>query len=381
MRNTLPALSASRQPRGIVKVDGTAVPGWVSWEVNNNSFYQADTFRVTFALSGLPPQFDAAWWAAQTTVSIEIFAGFPGDPANVQATDLESLIYGNADEITFDPAVATIEVTGRDLTALLIDTKTTEKFQNLTSSQIATQLAQRHGLTPVVTATTTLAGKFYEIDHAQMNSQRSEWELLTFLAGAEQFVVYVKGQELHFEPKPDVATVDPYVLKWEPPSNGGAPAFNGTKISFSRNLTVAKGVIVIVRSWNAKQKKGFTSYYPKAAANFLAGSASITTPGASGPKGGAQVYTFIVPGLSQQKADEMAANKHREITRHEMKLEATMPADNLLAVTDIIQVTGTGTAFDQQYFPDSITRRMSVAEGYAMAVSAKNHNPDSETLA
>lgn len=372
--NTVADGGRVRRPRGIVKINGTVMPGWLEWDVSNNSHYQSDTFRVTFALSKLPAQYGAAWWASQTGITVEIFAGFPVDPENFTEGQLVSWIYGNVDDVEYDPVGTQVHLSGRDLTSLFIDTKTTEKWQNLTSSQIATQLAQRHGLTAAVTATSTKAGNFYEIDNAQMNDQRSEWDLLTYLAGKEEFVVYVKGQELHFEPKADPAKTTPYLLQWEDyRADSDSPGFNGKTIKFSRNLTIARGVIVVVKSWNAKQKKGFTATWPKISKGI--------TPGTPGPKGGAQTYVFAKPGLTQQQADEMAQNKHREITRHEMKFQATMPADDLLTTTCVVKVDGTGSMFDQVYFPDTVERRMSISEGYAMSVSAKNHNTDSETLA
>jgi phage protein D len=61
-----------------------------------------------------------------------------------------------------------------------------------------------------------------------------------------------------------------------------------------------------------------------------------------------------------------------------MKLEGlTIPGDNDLDTTSLIQLSGTGTAFDQVYFPDSITRRLSFDGGYEMTIEAKNHAPDS----
>lgn len=375
MRNTVPALPAARQPRGLVKINGEAMPGWVEWEIDNNTFYQADTFRVTFALSMLPPQRGALWWSQQAAILVEIFAGFPADPERYSDADLQSVFYGKVDDITFDPVAATIEIAGRDLTAEFIDGKTTERWPNLTSSQIATQLAQRHNLTPVVTVTKTKAGTFYEIDHVRLTDKRSEWDLLTWLAHEEQFVVYVKGQELHFEPKPD-ATKEPYMLQWQPANDErGHPVFNGMRIAFSRNLTLAKDVIVQVRSWNAKNKKGFIKT-ARATHNK-----NTVLAGAAQPIGDAQTYSYTIPGLTPEQALQKAQALLKEITQHEVKLHADMPADNLLGVTDVIQVVGTGSDFDQLYYPDSILREMSVRSGYVMRITAKNHSPESVVLA
>lgn len=368
MLNEVPALAATRQPRGLVKINGDVASGWNSWEVDNNTFYQADTFRVSFPLS---VSNDAAWWAAQKEIFVEIAAGFPADPGRFDASELNSLIYGKVDDLTYDPVDRVIKLCGRDLTSVFIDAKTTEKWQNLTSSQIAEQLALRHGMIPKVVDTTTRAGKYYEIDHARLTDERSEWDLLAWLAHEERYVVYVKGNELHFEPQPKESQ-NPYVLRWESPTDDrGFPIFNGKSISFSRNLTVARGVVVTVRSWNTKNKKAFNVTFPTHKAKG-------TAPGKSSPP--AQNYYFTIPGLTPEEALQRAQSKHKEITQHEMRLHASMPADNLLKVTDIIRVEGTGSAFDQTYYPESINRAMSLSDGYTMTVSAKNVSPENQAV-
>ncbi|NOV25886.1 hypothetical protein E5S69_20500 [Cupriavidus necator] len=368
MQNTLPVVPAVRAPRGIVQISGEQVRGWESWTVSRNTYYQADTFRVKFAESLLTPERDAAWFSALTEGFVEVFGGFPLDPENYTETELDSLIYGRIDDIEYDPARRTIELIGRDLTAVFIDAKTSLQFQNLTSSQIAIKLAESHGLTADVTPTKELVGTYYARDHARMVEERSEWDLLTYLASNEGYLCYVKGKTLYFHPRP-TDQGDPYVIRWEPPTDDrAARQANVQEMEFSRSLTVAKGVSVVVRSWNAKQKQGFTAYYPSKGKTIQAGKAV--------PFGGVQVYSFVFPGLTQDQATQKAIELHREITSHEMKFWARMPADNILDPTMMIQVEGTGTKFDQAYYPVSVTRQMSLSTGYSMRVEAKNSNPE-----
>lgn len=365
--NALPVVPEVRRPRGIVKVAGVVVPAWVSWTVDNNTFYQADTFRVSFAATALPVETDANWFSSQKEAFVEIFAGFPSDPENFTASDLDSLIYGRVDDIEYDPVSTSLTLTGRDLTAAFIDAKTTIQYQNLTSSQIAAQLASSHGLAVSGPATSTKAGTFYAADHVSMTDQRSEWDLLTWLAQQEGFVCYVSGQTLYFGPRPP-APAEPYELRWELDDRGN-PSANVRDLRVSRSLTVAKGVTVVVRSWNAKQSKGFTAYYPSKGKGTQAGKAS--------PFGNTQVYSITRGGLDQAGAQKLAQQIHHEITQHEMKLRARLPADNVLTQTAMVRLTGTGTQFDQDYFADGLTRAMSLDEGYVMDVSAKNINPES----
>lgn len=367
--NTLPVVSHARRPRGAVKLNGEAIAGWTSFEVDNNAYRSADTFRVVFVVTMLPTARDKVWFATQSSMMVEIFAtaDLAGDDPYVPA-ESDRLIYGQADEVAFDPVQGVIELSGRDLTAALIDTKTSEHFANQTASQIATTLANRHGLTPVVTATKTKSGEYYKDDHASTTQQQSEWELLTFLANIEDFSLYVKGKDLHFAPRPS-ATADRYVIAWESPSNErGHPVANVVNLRFTRALTIAKGVTVEVRSWNAKSKKGFSASWPKAA--------KAVQPGQSAAK--TQVYRYTIAGLTQDKALQRAQSIYKQIIAHEMRLTGYLPADNVLDCSKTLLVRGTGTAFDQVYYPENVMRSMSLTEGYRMNIRAKNTGPELE---
>ena len=358
------------QPRGLVKINGTVIDGWLDFDVDNNSFFSADTFRLTLAAGALPSTMDAVWFCAQQDMYVELFIGFPNDPTNYGPQDLTSWIYGQTDEIDYDPVNNTITLTGRDLTRVFIDTKTTQKWQNLTSSQIATQLAQSHGLTPVVTATTIKAGKLYEIDHVNVTDERSEWDILNYLANAEGFIVYVRGQSLYFQPAPAPNTT-PYQIVWTPPSSNTGASANFMHVNFKRALTVSRGIQVIVRSWNKKQAKGFVAKFPSNVKTIQVGKSTVGA--------GVQIYSKTVANLDQATADQYAQNWYNQLVQHEMRFDnLRMPGDNNLDVTSLISLTGTGTVFDQTYYPDSINRSISFDGGYQMTVAAKNHSPDSQ---
>lgn len=367
-----PSADPVRNPRGLVKVEGVTCTAWIEFEVDSNAFHEADTFEIELAVKDLQAPHDLAWFCDQSTMSMEIFAGFPADPNNVSEADLTLLIKGNVDTLDFDPIGRTIRLNGRDLTSLLIDAKTTEKWQTQTASQIASTLASRHGLTPVVTATSTPVGRYYQIDHVSMTSTDTEWELLTWLATQEGFVVYVKGDELHFEPKPDPADVVPLEIEWEEPDDEyGFHRAPIVRIGFQRTLTVGKGVIVQVRSWNQKQKTGFTATYPTSHAK------GIKPGSASSP---AQVYSYVIGNLTQEQALQRAQALYNEIIRHEMRFNASMPADLETSSTSMVKVSRTGTAFDQLYYVDSVARSMSNGGGFTMDLSGKNHSQDTSLV-
>lgn len=359
-----------RAPRGLAIINGQYADAFVECEVDNNSFYQADTFRATFALSGQLPAMNWAWWVSQASIEVELLVGFPADPEKPQKSELQSWIYGLVDNIEFDPVMDEIVISGRDMTSVFIDAQTTEKFQNLTSSAIAKQLADRHGLAFDGTATTTKVGKYYEIDHARLTAQMSEWDLLTFLAHEENFDVWVTGKTLHFQPKVSPSD-NPYVIHWDRDKN----ELNGMSLKLSRALTISKGIIVQVRSWNQKQKKGFT--VKREATHRY----NEVLKNSAQPVGNAQTYVFTVPNLTTDQAIKYAEARLHELSRHEMRLDASLPGDEILTTRTIVQLVGTDTEFDQIYYPDSIIRNFSMSAGCTMDLSAKNHNVESTVLA
>ncbi|RKR46321.1 hypothetical protein B0G82_4004 [Paraburkholderia sp. BL17N1] len=363
---------SARTPRGAVKVNGVLIPGWINFDVDNNNFFSADTFRCSFSGARLPADRNVAWFSQQEDMFVELFIGFPQNPAVYTPDDLTSWIYGQTDHITVDPITNTVEVDGRDLTRVFIDTKTTEKWPNQTASQIATMLATKHGLTTAVKPTTTKVGKYYEIDHVNMADERSEWDILNYLADSEGFRVWVRGQTLYFQPPPDPSSATPYPIVYQVVQTaGGAPKANFERLKMKRALTVSRGIQVKIRSWNKKYAKGFVVSYPSNVKTIKVGSSTVGT--------GAQIYSKTVPNLTQDQALQRAQQWYKQLVAHEMRLEdLDLPGDNGLDITSIIQFSGTGTAFDQQYFPDSIQRSMNFEGGYGMTVNAKNHSPESE---
>lgn len=383
MLNDFPAVAVSRRPRAIVRVTSLTsvnnasavtneeVDGWISWEVTANSYLEADTFRVSFALSQLPADRDADWFSQQTEIYVEVLAGFPTDPTNVVATELQSLIYGRVDDIDVQFDAGELTLTGRDLTAVFIDTKLTSSYENQRASAIAQTIAKAHGLSAVVDQTPDTAGTLYKRTQVRMEADRSEWDLLTWLAKEEGMVCYVDGQTLHFV-NDTRADDPPYLIYWEPASNSfGSPQSNAIRLGLSRSLTVAKGITVKASSPSLTKKFPVTASYPSKPKAIAAGKAS--------PFGQVQTYSYTLPaGRTLTQVQQFAETTYQQIVAHAMKLRAELPGDSILTMRAIVRVQGTGTAFDQDYYPSEIVRSMSLGEAYRMRVDAKNSAPQNE---
>jgi hypothetical protein len=80
------------------------------------------------------------------------------------------------------------------------------------------------------------AGAYYKTDHVVLTQEQTEWDLLIYLAKQENFDLWVSGRVLNFQPSP-LSTVPPYRIICP---NSGSPQ------------TLARDVIVKVRTWNQK---------------------------------------------------------------------------------------------------------------------------------
>lgn len=356
-------------PRLRILANKTPIEGAQSFTVTSTNNNQAAQFSAQFAV--IPgSKFSADWWSTQGQIRLTLQAGFADALGNVSGWT--TLLVGDCDTVDIDMGAGLIHAAGRDLTALFIDQKISDTYQNQTSSQIAASLASAAGLTPNVTTTTTLVGRYYQTDHTntalgQFTEASTQWDLLTYLAGHEGFNVWVDGTTLNFQPEPAKPTIVnlPY-------TQGAIPQFDGMSLALHRAMTLAKNVVVQVRSWNSKQKNSFTV--------TVRGSIK-TNAGAVVKLGAPQTYLFIKPDLTRAQAQVYAQQKLAEISRHERTVSVQMPGDLTTSARNMVNLSGTKTAFDQLYYIDTLEREISLAQGFIQTLTLKNHSPQTESLA
>lgn len=368
--NKIPKQSIVRQPRGIVEINGIKCD-FLRAEINTTTYFLADTFSIELPISGQPGKLSEQYFSSESAMMLEVFVGFPTNPDNFSNKDLDSIVLGQVDDVEINELERKIILTGRDLTAKFIDNKTTQKYPNLTASQIVTLLAKKEGLTAEVTETSTPAGVYYANNHATITSELPEWDLITFLAQNEGFSAYVKGTTLYFHPLPTESDT-PYLLQYTKPGNDNSYiSFSGLNLTRKRSLTLARDVIVIVRSWNSGKKRAFT-----VKVRVTPNKKTVLASKAQ-PIGDAQTYTYTIPGLTKEQALQRAQKIAKQLTQHERIIEIEMPGDNILQKVSVIKLAGTETDFDQIYFTSSINRVLSPTE-YHMHIEAKNHSPNSQ---
>lgn len=354
-----------RHPRWRILVGGTPLSGCESVEIHATGHRKASTVSARFSL-GADPSLLATWADAQPPISLEVQAAFLVDSQSEEQAVWQSAFVGDVSDIHIDLPNGSVDVTGRDLAGRLIDGRTRETFANQSSSEIAHTIAGRFGLTADVDATTTRAGSYYQLEHDKLvndsfSKTTTYWDLLSYLAKHENFDLWVDGKTLHFKKAVDIATVQPVPLVWSPASDTVAyPSIPVADIQLRRSCTLGKGIKVIVKTWNSKQKHSSEISYPASAAKD------------------AQEYVYVRPGWSPERALQYAQSEYSDILRHERSVDITMPGELSMTPRSIVSLAGTGTSFDTRYFVDELSREFSLDGGFTQHVVLKNHPVQSD---
>lgn len=361
-------VSSGRRPRCVLKIAGKIVSA-LSITIDSRTHFEADRFTVSLEPWSQPEGFGMAYWADAKDVQAELFGGFllPGQDVSEVPGELTQQIVGQVDDVDIDPLDGTLHISGRDLSAKLIDSRTSEKFPDQTASQIVTKLATDAGLTPEVTDTSTPAGEYYNNSYAALGREIPVWDLMTFLAQQEGFDLYVSGSTLFFGPAPQNDETLQIAVRRLP---SGQIQSNARNLHLRRSLTLAKDLTVTVLSTNVMGGS------PVRATARRQGVKANTSSATTSPT--SQNYTIRRPGLTEQQAQQAAESMLADLSLFERTMEATMEADTTLSVRQNVVLSGTDSSFDQTYYIDRISRKYKFGGGFEMTVSAKNHPTDSQ---
>lgn len=312
-----------------VAIGGAPVAGVERVELLQCGHFAADRFRVLLATNAMPG--GAAYYAGLqsgiVTIGIDMGGGAP------------PLLTGQIDNVTMDFALGQVMLSGRDLSARLIDTEVDETFSNRTSSQIAEGFASEAGLDANVTATTVLVGQYYELTHARTglalhSRHATRWDLLAALAEIERFSLSVTGTILNFAPR--IMPV-PMVLTF---------GQNLLSLTIDRALALT-APRVTVKSWNPKLKQMFSS--------------SVGTSGG---------VTLVQPNLTQSQADRLATARQAELAVQAVLVRGSVPGEVTMVPDSIVLLQGTSTGLDGSYRVRSVERVVDVRDGFVQHFEA-----------
>jgi phage protein D len=336
-----------RSPRLRAILNDNIVFAPFSAQITHPSAYSAAHYNLLVPLGDGSP-LPLAGWSSLDRVRIRIQATLnPSEP-------FIDLIEGYCDTVQIHAVARFVILEGRDLSATLLDKKTPADFQNLTSSEIVSFLADQHGLTAITSDTTGFAGRQYGdntnlITLAQYAKLTSDWDIVVALAHAQNYDLFVAGSSLYFQPGTNAS---------QPPQNIFYRDL--TDLRMRRMLPLSGGVKVIVSSWNSAAGT---------AVSATTDSPPTTNPGSS-PQSAARIYTVIQPNLASSTAGALAAQLAQSIYRESMSIQFSMPGDTSLDARRPILLIGSGTLFDRLYKIDSIIRKFRSRSGYSQTVCA-----------
>lgn len=343
-----------KSPGALVQINGQTVPH-ESITINDQNYYFSSECQIIIPMS-VWDSYGLEFFSNVQDSEVTVYIGEQVDVLGFNIGDLSLVFTGKIDTVNIDAVSFVTTIHCRDYASLFIDKIITKNFPNRTASEIATQLTEENGLTPLVTPTTENVGN-YTAGFNLITNNMTEWDLLVLLARQENYNCFVQNKLLFFEPKPNEKSI-PFLINYSPPKiSNYFSSGNVTGLQFSRSISLIKNIEVIVKSYNPQTYQNLT------------GKAFVNNQPATSKR---KRYEFNIPGLTATQAQKKAESLLEEIVQHQQKITIDMPGNSYLLKNTPILLSGTGTSLDQIYYIVSISRVIDVTTGFTMTINAQN---------
>lgn len=328
-----------------IVVDGKTVEGLLHVSIVTSNCFSSDRYSLTFAM-GPPPLCDISYWSDLSSAYVTVSVITDSQPVP------QGLISGMVDMVHIDPVNGMVTLEGRDLSSCLIDAYRQQDFVNQTASEVVSAIASNHGLTPVITATSSIVGRYYgdgytRLSLGQYSRLRSDWDVVVELARENSFDVFVQGTSLFFQPSltPDNLPVPVYLRDIK-------------SMRFECALNLASGPTARVQSWNSQNMASYDSDLSQEGSNATANIPNM------------QPFLFCGSNFTSQQSTDSAARYAAELSHLNTVLEIEMPWNLQLVPRTVIMIKETNSSLDKSYIIDSIERRYSTTAGSIQVVRA-----------
>ncbi|MEQ1694786.1 MAG: hypothetical protein ABL901_03000 [Hyphomicrobiaceae bacterium] len=326
-----------------VVIDGVECPA-TDVTVDQSSNQSPDTFSATLALNGLPPGRDAAYFSSADEIPCDVIVavGMSGG----------LLFSGSADKVDVDFEAGNVKLSGRDKSKDLIESKATKTHKNKSSKEVVDEYAGEAGLEVDADEDAGKAGKQYRQEWNRVTDLSSKWSAIQHMADREGKHAFVQKNKLYYRnlDETDLGAVE---VDYQGQSPFGHAEGNFIGLKVSRNLELAKTTKVRVRSYNSETEERHDE---------------TETLGGSGKE---RTYDYRHAGMTNGQAKKTAKKRLREHTRHERTADVTLPGNPDISPLMKLLITGTGTAWDQDYHIDRCGHRIS-GDKYDVHITAKN---------
>ena len=341
------ALSLADRMQLQVTLNGVPIEGLLHASVVTGNCFSSDSYALTFAMGSFPLS-DISFWSSLASAYIEIV------PLSQNYPLPQSLISGMIDTVVIDPIVQTVAVEGRDLSSTLIDSYRQQDFVNQTASEVVSSIALFHGLTPVVTPTTSEVGRYYgdgytRLSIGQFSRLRSDWDLVVQLARENSFDVFVQDRSLFFQPSGSLEGLPAHIALCDIRT-----------LRFEQNLSISANVGARVQSWNSQDMASYAIDSAQDGADVIQGFEPA----------GIQPFLFSAANFTSQQVADSAGRYAAELSRLGTVVHIEMPWDLGLAARTAVLIDQTNSPLDAIYRIDTIERHYSSSSGSIQTIRA-----------
>jgi phage protein D len=237
--------------------------------------------------------------------------------------------------------------------------RNTKSYLNIKYSDIANKIAQAHGLTPKVDATSGVM-------EFVLQSNQTDWEFLMSLANRISYDLYVSGKELHFE-KIQKSAGSPVELQW-----------GSELLQFKTRATSAFQIpTVAVRGWDWKQQKPIKGEAKNGNGAAEIGESRKGIDQAKSAFGDSQVEIVNLPVVDQSEANLIAQSLADAIAMGHIYAEgSTNIGNSQILPGKMVDIKGVGKRFSGKYYVTSTTHRYSGMEGYTTSFVVGGRKPN-----
>lgn len=330
--------SISRSPILSTLVDGAEVQGVLDARVVSTNYYSSDWFEVSFSLD-LPQSPSINFWTTVRNPLIEIKGTLrKEDPPT-------SLILGHADSVSIDTRHRVVMVTGRDLSALMVDTSINRSFPNQSAGEIVTFIAAFHGLIPRVVPTADLVGRLYGGSHiisldTYQSRSLSDWDIIVRMAMQYGYDAYVDGRSFFFHPTFDK-------------KNGALVIGPGdcTQMRVTRDICLERRRPARLISWNQQMQQ-------EIAEAALSGSDALSE----------QSLEFFEPNVNHEHLASVITRASRARSAKGLRVQLTMPGETTVSARSQLLLQGVADPIDGKYDIESVERTFNIRTGFTQHV-------------
>jgi phage protein D len=247
-----------------------------------------------------------------------------------------------------------ITVSGFDLSYCMGRGKVLKHWDEKTDSFVITEIANKHGLTPVVKDT--------RVKHPRIEqSQESDLEFITKLAGRNGFELYVFDETLYCQPPFNDKDAS-FVFEW----GHGLTSFT-PEINISEQITEVE-----VLGWDVNTKKEIVGkakagQEPGRAGNRKSGGEVIKSICRAEPP----VHRVRQPVYSKDEANRRAEAILKKRSEGFVKGSGEVIGNPLIFIDDIVELKGLGKKFSKKYYLEKSTHTVGTS-GYKTTFNVKD---------